>query len=162
MKALVPVVIVACSILMFGQVRARPGSITGTIQDESGAFIPGAAVTVIGPGGTVSVVSDATGSYTVPNLPVGTYSVSAALPGFSTERSTNVEVAGGAATGLVFKLRVQGSRPFLPPSPRDRNFNIVADTQTNQGASILYRGNVRMTTDSMQLVADELDFNTTT
>lgn len=60
------------------------GQITGTVQDESSARLPGATVTVLNEatGLTRVVVTDGNGSYTVTNLPVGTYTVSAELEGF--------------------------------------------------------------------------------
>jgi Carboxypeptidase regulatory-like domain len=48
-------------------------TIMGTVKDASGAVLQGAAVSVrhVGTGLTRAVVTDASGSYRVPSLPVG-------------------------------------------------------------------------------------------
>jgi hypothetical protein len=64
------------------------GEIFGRASDASGAVLPGATVTVAGPAliqPRVAVTS-ATGTYNVPELPVGTYSVTFELPGFRAGR----------------------------------------------------------------------------
>jgi hypothetical protein len=161
MKVLGPIVVFACSILIYAQVPATVGSITGTVQDEAGNVIPGVTVTAVGPNGRVSAVSQEQGTYTLSSVSPGNYAVSAFLQGFAETRFTDVQVRSGAAVRLSFTLRVQQRQQFqMPvPSPRDRNFSIVADTQTVQGNSIFYRGHVRLFSDAMELTADELDFD---
>ena len=51
------------------------GTIKGRIQDAQGLAIPGANVTVTGPQGTKSAVTDAEGRYSIPFLTPGAYSV---------------------------------------------------------------------------------------
>jgi hypothetical protein len=60
------------------------GTITGTIADPAGAVVANAAVQAknVGTGGLYDVVSTATGNFTLAELPVGTYEVSVAVPGF--------------------------------------------------------------------------------
>ena len=161
MKVLGPIVVFACSILIYAQVPATVGSITGTVQDEAGSLIPGVTVTAVGPTGRVSAVSDTQGTYTLSSVPPGIYAVSAFLQGFAETRFIDIEVRSGATIRLGFTLRVQPGQQFqMPvPSPRDRNFNIVADTQTVRGNSIFYRGHVRLFSEAMELTADELDFD---
>ena len=161
MKVLGLIVVFACSILIYAQVPATVGSITGTVQDEAGNVIPGVTVTAVGPTGRVSAFSNEQGTYTLSSVPSGTYAVSAFLQGFAETRFTNVEVRNGATVRLGFTLRVQQRQQFqMPvPPPRDRNFSIVADTQTVQGNFIFYRGHVRLISDAMELTADELDFD---
>ncbi len=62
------------------------GTIVGTIQDSTGAAIPGAKVTVTDVATTVNhvVESDASGYYSVPDLPPGNYKVTAEKGGFAT------------------------------------------------------------------------------
>ncbi len=66
--------------------------ITGTVKDQSGAVLPGAEVTVTQTDTGVSrnVVSDETGSYTLPNLPIGPYKLEVSLPGFRTYVQTGI------------------------------------------------------------------------
>src|SRR2546430_9056441 len=57
---------------------------SGPEMDPTGARLPGVEVTATqtGTGQVRTVVSNETGSYVLPSLPVGPYRVSAALPGF--------------------------------------------------------------------------------
>ena len=59
--------------------------------------------------------------------------------------------------------------PYQPPVPipnfpstRERPLSINADTMNFVGKSVRYRGHVRMTTDSVVVTADELDYDTLT
>src|SRR5205085_6013950 len=66
--------------------------ISGRVTDQSGAVMPGVEVTVTqtATGGTRSAVSDETGSYALPNLPIGPYRLEAVLPGFRTYVQTGI------------------------------------------------------------------------
>lgn len=59
--------------------------IAGVVRDASGAAIPGAQVTAVQvqTGASRTVVSQADGSYTLPNLPVGPYRLEVKAKGFS-------------------------------------------------------------------------------
>jgi lipopolysaccharide assembly outer membrane protein LptD (OstA) len=48
------------------------------------------------------------------------------------------------------------------PSTRERPLAIAADKMTVNGKTVQYRGHVRMTTDSIVVTADELDYDATT
>src|SRR5713226_5721089 len=58
--------------------------ISGTVQDSSGAVLPGADITAtqVSTGVSRMTISNETGSYVLPNLPLGPYKLEAALPGF--------------------------------------------------------------------------------
>jgi outer membrane receptor protein involved in Fe transport len=77
---------------------AQTATITGTITDQTGAAVPGATVTLDGPGGVQSAVSGSRGEYSFANVATGTYKVNAILPGFAPATrdvvvsGTNVEV----------------------------------------------------------------------
>ncbi len=76
------------------------GIITGTVSDASGAVVPGAQVTVtnVRTNASFATESTATGNYTVPSLPPGTYRVRVESPGFKAFEISNVVViAGGTA-----------------------------------------------------------------
>src|SRR4051794_27945719 len=83
--------------LMFAAVRAPAqtfGQITGQITDSSGAAVPDAAITLknTSTDAVRRTVSTASGDYTFPSLPPGTYAVEAEKPGFKKSESTNVTV----------------------------------------------------------------------
>src|ERR1039458_6496172 len=69
------------------------GTIGGTILDPSGAMVPNAKVTITNTdrNQVVRVITtDATGSYSAPLIPVGTYSVRVEVKGFKAETRTAI------------------------------------------------------------------------
>ena len=80
------------------------GSISGTARDQSGAVLPGVTVTVThtGTGGTRTTVSNESGAYALPNLPLGPYRLEATLQGFN----------AFAQTGIVLQVN---SNPVVNP-----------------------------------------------
>ena len=75
--------------LRIGQAQVTSaGSIAGQVLDASGAMLPQATVLAIQAKTNVQwkTVTDATGAYVFPNLPVGSYTLSAQKVGFSVEQ----------------------------------------------------------------------------
>ena len=70
------------------------GTILGTVTDASGAVVPGAKVSVknLATGLERTSEASADGSYTLPELPIGTYSVTVTQSGFQTSITSNVVV----------------------------------------------------------------------
>lgn len=70
------------------------GTILGTVLDVTGAWVAGAKVTVknVATGLERSTVTSGDGSYAVPELPIGTYTVTISQTGFQTSVTTNVMV----------------------------------------------------------------------
>jgi hypothetical protein len=71
------------------------GTITGTVQDSSGAVVPNASITITNSGQNVIVFTGKTnsaGQYTAPFLPVGNYAVSAEAPGFKKIEHTGLKL----------------------------------------------------------------------
>src|SRR5437763_2134355 len=66
--------------------------ISGTVKDQSGAVLPGVEITATQTetGVARSTVSNETGSYVLPSLPLGPYKVEATLPGFRTFVQTGI------------------------------------------------------------------------
>lgn len=60
--------------------------ISGTARDQDGGVLPGVALTVTHTetGLTRTTVTNETGAYALPNLPLGPYRLEASLPGFRT------------------------------------------------------------------------------
>lgn len=90
-------------------VRAQAGStaqISGTVTDQSGGVLPGVDITVTqtGTGFTRSAVTDDTGGYTLPNLPVGPYRLEAALSGFRTYVQTGIVLTVNATPAINIVL----------------------------------------------------------
>ncbi len=101
-------------------VHAQTASITGTITDATGAGVPDATVNGrnIETAAVRSARTDGTGTYSIPNVPVGHYDVTVEKQGFSTLRFQNVELTvaqnltlnGSLALGVVSQaIEVAGS-----------------------------------------------------
>ena len=75
-------------------VAAQDGGIAGRVVDETGAVLPGATVSLSGPGEARVAQSDANGEYEFPALAPGAWSVTAGLSGFSDATLDDVVVAG--------------------------------------------------------------------
>src|SRR5579863_7891119 len=73
---------------------AQTGSIAGTITDASGATVPGATITAKNQATTSvrTATTDTSGTYSIPNLPVGNYEVTVEKDGFSVLRFHNLEL----------------------------------------------------------------------
>ena len=84
------------------------GQISGAVTDQSGAILPGVEVTVTqtGTGLTRAAVTNETGAYVFPNLPVGPYRLEAALPGFRTYAQTGIVLAVGGNPVINVLLEV--------------------------------------------------------
>ncbi len=84
------------------------GGITGSVMDTSGAVISGAAVAVrnVGTNLELKVVTQANGTYLVPNLPAGDYNVSFSKEGFKTETHTSILVQGDRTSTVNGRLEV--------------------------------------------------------
>jgi hypothetical protein len=97
--------IVCCSTSIFAQ---GTGQVSGTAKDQSGAVLPGVEITVTqtDTGIVRSTVSNETGSYVLPNLPVGPYRLEAALPGFRTYVRTGIvlQVNGTPVINAVLEV----------------------------------------------------------
>ena len=77
------------------------GSISGTARDQSGAVLPGVTVTVThtGTGGTRTTVSNESGAYALPNLPLGPYRLEATLARLQRVRPDRHRPAGEQQSG---------------------------------------------------------------
>ena len=82
------------------------GAIKGSVQDESGAVIPGAKIAANGPRAILkTAIAGPDGSYTFAGLPDGSYTVQATAPGLTQFLPLKVEV-GATPTTLNIQLRV--------------------------------------------------------
>jgi hypothetical protein len=88
------------------------GAIVGTVTDPSGAVVPGATVTATNEATQVSqsTVSGSAGTYTIPHLLVGTYTVSADAKGFQKGSTAGITLDVSQQREVNFKLVVPGSR----------------------------------------------------
>jgi hypothetical protein len=84
------------------------GSIRGTVNDPSGAAIAKAAVTVTdtGTGLNRDTVTNESGIFVFPDLPIGTYTLKIAAPGFKTENRPDLTLLTGQVMDLPIAMAV--------------------------------------------------------
>jgi hypothetical protein len=120
------VVCLSAFINVFGQ--EFRGTITGTVNDPNGSAVPGATVIVknIETKVSTTIRTNDDGSYTVPLLLPGRYSVSATGEGFKTSIRENVEVKVDDRLTIDFALEI-GTQAEV---------NVVADTELIERGSV--------------------------
>jgi len=101
--------------------------------DSQGLAVPGATVTVTGPQGTRSVVTDSTGRFQVPFLNPGEYAVRGELQGFKAVEQKDVTVRLGQSTDLPLKMEVGGLTETVQVTGAAPN----VDTQTTTNGTFV-------------------------
>src|SRR5712675_1011698 len=100
---MVPLLILVFAASSFAQTTA---SIQGTVSDQSGAAVVGAKVTVKALGMERTTQTSSTGSYEVPALPPGTYSVQVQMTGFETQLAKDLVLQVSKNSVQNFGLKV--------------------------------------------------------
>src|SRR5215831_9609924 len=115
------------------------GSLSGTVTDTSQAAIPDAQVTLINMNTRVArtVATDAAGFYTAPDLLPGSYEMTAAAPGFTTQVRTDISVNLGASLVLNVVMRAGDPRQVV---------RVSVSATTTEPASSAVGGNVSSST----------------
>ena len=103
-----PIFILAAILFPAGRLsgQAITGTVVGTVSDATGAVVSGAKVTAknVATGITLSTISGSEGNYTIPNVPPGTYDISAQLTGFNTAVAPKNVVQVQQTTRVDFTL----------------------------------------------------------
>ena len=114
--------------ILFAAIFAAPGwaqtfrgTILGTVTDSSGAAVAGATVTIknVDTGLIRTTVSTGDGTYSVPELPIGTYTVSISQTGFQTS------VTSGVTVDVSSERRVDAS---LKPGQMSQTVEVSGET----------------------------------
>jgi hypothetical protein len=118
------------------------GTITGTISDPAGAVVANAAIQArhVETGTLYDGASTNTGNYTLAQLPVGTYEVSVAVPGFKkfVRSGLTVQVAATVRVDIVLEVgaatesvTVQADAALLKTESGELSHNVTTDTVDN-------------------------------
>src|SRR5881296_698664 len=105
------------NVLAWAQATAQ---ISGTVRDPSGAVLPGVEITATqtDTGIVRTTVTNETGSYVLPSLPLGPYKLEAALSGFRTF----------VQTGILLQVN---SNPVINPTMEVGQVNQTVEVQAN-------------------------------
>jgi hypothetical protein len=115
--------------------QSQTGTLTGNVEDPTGAVIPGANITLTRNGQTFKATSGPAGHYIFRSLPPGVYSVSATESGFAPFSNPEVAIAAGQVKGmnLTMAIAVQQqqvqvtaeSGPTISTSPANNTNTLV-------------------------------------
>src|ERR1700733_13423744 len=108
------------------------GGINGTVTDQGGAALPGATVQITDDATDVvhSTVSSSAGEFSVQDLPLGVYTVTATSSGFETLKVGKVQVAAGTIYPLPMKLAVASQATTVEVSAAGLALDTTTPTQT--------------------------------
>ena len=86
----------------FAEAQLFPGRITGVVRDAQGAVVAGATVKLSNPstGQERTIVSDATGEFNFPQLPVGSFQLTVTKEGFRTTIVKDIVTALGQVNNV--------------------------------------------------------------
>ncbi len=84
------------------------GKLTGTVTDDKGEALPGVTVEITGPAvmGKRSAVSSAKGTYVFLNVPPGTFTLRASLPGFKTYVQEDIILGAGGTVDIKVVMQM--------------------------------------------------------
>lgn len=102
---------VAATLFMIGSSASAQqilGSVTGTVQDASGAVVPDATVEIrnVATNLEITARTQGNGFYSVTNIPIGTYELTFTKAGFQKEVNTEVSVNSDRTTTVNATLQV--------------------------------------------------------
>src|SRR5437764_3252734 len=115
-----------------GYAQTFRGAINGTVEDPSGAVIPGASVkaTSLATGVTLSTLSTSNGQFAFQDLALGPYKVTVAASGFRPMAVDNVVVTAGSIYTLPIKLAVGQEATTVEVSAAEISIDTTTQTQT--------------------------------
>ena len=97
-------------VLQTGSAQQTLGGIIGTVTDASGSTLQGVTVKVVQDGTSLTrtTVTSSNGSYALPDLPIGTYTVSFSHDGFDTANYPGIGIQADRTITLSAPLKVGG------------------------------------------------------
>jgi len=121
--------------------QGQTGSIAGTVTDTSNALLPGVNVTLSGErvlGGTLTQVTDTSGTYRFDRLSPGSYNVKFELQGFRTVDRPNVIINAAFVATISAKMEVGSLSETI--------------TVTGESPTVDVRSNVQQTVMSQEIL----------
>ncbi len=139
------------AIALFAQ---APANLKGTVTDPSGAGVPGASVTVTGPGDVVRVVeTNNNGAYAINGLPPGSYTLRVAAAGFSLFESMQIELTAARATTADAKLTLAAEKQEITVADTAQ---VELDPSKNASATVLTGNDLDMLSDDPNDLQNDL------
>ncbi|HWE51438.1 MAG TPA: carboxypeptidase regulatory-like domain-containing protein [Bryobacteraceae bacterium] len=127
----------------------------GEVTDPSGAAVPGAAITLTGPGGSVRTSgTGASGRYRIESLDPGSYSLQVLHPGFVQFERRNIDVATGMTQTANARLEIRQETQKITVS--DAASQLGIDPSQSAGQMVLRGSDLDAFSDDPEDLTNEL------
>ena len=144
---------IACTIGAAAQVR--PGALTGVVTDPSGAVIPNAQVTLVASDGkSYTGTSNAQGRFTVPEVPLGEYSLVVVAQGFAVHSETGLNITSATSSTHDVKLAIDALKEEVTVSSEAKALDL--EPSRNVGAVVLNDKDLESLSDDPDDLAQDL------
>lgn len=146
MRRFTSAALMLCLFALSALAQSNTGNLVGSVVDPSGSVVAGASIVVTdeATGKTRTVQGSGEGTFTVPQLEVGTYTVKVTAPGFKTFTATKVKID----VSKDYSLNVP-----LEPGGVEENVTVVA------GADVVNATSAELNTTVGQRQIQELPLN---
>jgi len=118
------------------------GTISGIVEDSTGAALPDASVVVhnMETGAVRSLVSGNDGRFSAPSVPIGSYSITVSHQGFETQKRNGVTLVVGQSLDLTFQLGVGavtqevvvGAHTFVINTTTEQTSGLIDEREVKQ------------------------------
>jgi hypothetical protein len=137
MRRLGLMMLLVATLHVVASAQETTGTITGVASDQSGAVLPGVSVTIknLNTSTLRTVVTNETGFYTAPLLPIGAYEITFELSGFQPVTLKNVELHVNDRLKLDAHLTVGGVAESVQVTAGQALVQPIAALQTTMAST---------------------------
>jgi hypothetical protein len=120
-----------CTLTVPAFAQTFRGGINGTVTDSTGAVVPNASIVAVDTATNITykAVSTSAGDFSFANLPIGTYTVTISVAGFSTAKYDKVSIEGGTPYTLTAKLALSTTNTTVEVDAGALAVDTVTDIQ---------------------------------
>lgn len=133
MRQLLNILFVSVAGLWMASAQTVAPSLRGTVTDPSGALVPEAMVQIVGGGAQQRVSTGQDGTYSIPNLRPGKYTIRFIAKGFTVTTRRDVEIRGPVV--LDTQLVIEAEAQVI--NVEDEANRLTADPSSNISAIVL-------------------------
>jgi hypothetical protein len=118
--------------------QAQTGTVEGKVVDQQGGVLPGVTVTLTGPRGTQTTVTDAEGIYRFVGVQPAVYVLRIEMTGFIPQERTDVRILLGTTVTNDFTLQIKGQTETVEVSATASQVDVrSAATETSVSSQML-------------------------
>ena len=133
---------------------AQTGTLHGTVQDPSGAVVPGAAISLTGGAQPLQTKSGADGQYAFRSVAPGSYTVSVTAKGFAPLTIPSLTLTAGQAKELNLPLAIAVEQQEVTVS--DQNQGVSINPDQNASAMVIKGSDLDALSDDPNELQNEL------